>query len=421
MQLGADVTALDNLAAEMERAAATLDRVIAELSAQAGRTWWRGPVAARFQTAWSAQHQAALRGATAFLRTPATQVRGEAKEQTAKSGAAGPGALGAAGPGALGMAGAGVLQLQKFARSSASGGRNSSLAGGANASFNAVPPSPPSPPLFRTQADDFVHRLGPQPPYAAVGPMDPLWKSYADKCILGAPHYNFYGTMIGPDGRAYQVVVPKSKGLFNADFGSTGSKNMSNLDGLDPGWKAVGTEAGVGQFGNASGAARTAVALGTLAGGQFSHPFGNPVDLDGYANLVIRPDGSPELREWGASSGLIDSDVGRQMPRQVETVGNGIELANQVAAIPGNVKKLDDAYNMAYQVQYAENRDGRLRAIITTYQLREKDNGHVNVAMNYAGVVGGKPLLVEGVTPRLNPGYEAPPNVSILPSRSVKR
>ncbi len=228
-------------------------------------------------------------------------------------------------------------------------------------------------------------------------------------CLVNAG-YMTGGSIKGPDGRIYPLAVPFVKDgdhTYTGDV-TTGDKMVSDLDGGDPGWNVIGYRSGYTEYGyKASGFDKTAVILGSLAGGNYS-TYGsvNPDKLknirfgaDGNAALsddapdqtVQKPEGTMskskyagfvrdpktgeltwsndlenEQIQWtraGARSGAVPPYGGAPVgPNVVGLVDQGLQGA--VLA-----QHMDDHRAHAYRVVFEENADGRVRARLDVYQV----------------------------------------------------
>lgn len=236
------------------------------------------------------------------------------------------------------------------------------------------------------------------------------------------------GAVTGPDGRRYPLVVPwvEQNGVRwtadgdtatgtpdagNTDAETSHTGDVTTLDGADPGWHEIGIRIGVDTFG-------PAVPTATKAAIVTAGLFGNAPRLIGR----LRPDLLPELRwspagvpslapvppvpaqrtggtvsaprpnlvrdgdrlRWvpdgSTDRGIGTRNVTRQNPEaptgsSMPAAPNAVALADSGLTALGTAERLDDRRTAAYRAIFEENDDGRLRARVVTYQVRETDDG----------------------------------------------
>lgn len=80
-RLGADISQMHDLSRTMRGEA---DKILSSISTIKGRldsTWWEGPDAQRFRSAWDGDHSARLRQVADALMQAAADVSNQAKQQ----------------------------------------------------------------------------------------------------------------------------------------------------------------------------------------------------------------------------------------------------------------------------------------------------------------------------------------------------
>lgn len=243
------------------------------------------------------------------------------------------------------------------------------------------------------------------------------------------------GVLVGPDGRHYPLVVPwieDARGRWSADL-APAEQAVSTLGGADPGWHEIGVRFGIDSFGPPAGTATKAaiVTAGFL---------GNAPQMIGR----LRPDLLPLLR-W-TTSGLptLSPPTGKsaippprgggtaQIPRSAlvqeddrlgwtsDTSGaspnraahrggsdvvaskatpftpNLVGMADSGLAGLGTAGRLDDSRLVAYRATFEENADGRVRARVVTYRVRDGSNGPTvlsdDVSVTPEGRLGRAPV-----------------------------
>lgn len=86
MSLGADVVALDQLAARMQRGNQEIQQVLATLDNRLEATWWEGDDAEACRDQWQAAHRTRIARAAERLATAQVDVRAQAAQQRRTSG-----------------------------------------------------------------------------------------------------------------------------------------------------------------------------------------------------------------------------------------------------------------------------------------------------------------------------------------------
>ncbi len=86
---GADPTALETLAQQMNKAAATLDHIASQLGARVQHAQWRGHHAAEFRSRWTHSYHPVLQAAHNEFASAALQLITNARDQRATSSADG--------------------------------------------------------------------------------------------------------------------------------------------------------------------------------------------------------------------------------------------------------------------------------------------------------------------------------------------
>lgn len=109
-KLGADVDQLDQLAMNLDRAAARLEGNASVIEGQVRELWWSGSVADRFAASWASVDRRHLSTIAGSMREVAKRVRLDAQQQRLASGSSGSGAPAIALGGAvfIGAGGSGV-------------------------------------------------------------------------------------------------------------------------------------------------------------------------------------------------------------------------------------------------------------------------------------------------------------------------
>lgn len=255
--------------------------------------------------------------------------------------------------------------------------------------------------------------------------------------------YRETGTVLGPDGQAYPIVVPNVRNpearedsdvfVFNDDWGRSGDAGVTTLLGGDAGWTTVAVETGAGRLGDDPGLAALAlIGLSGVAGARHLDARGlRPVPLRGYDDVGFDEWWVPDQAGYVDGNGVDPADVvdvpdelagvtpvpvvsPRGHTRYESTVpasARGVlasgasELVNQVAIGTANARTVQDRRNIGYAVEYQVNADGRTRAIARGYQLGVDDRGELHVAMGHLGVGADGPGPVAATAPRVHDGY----------------
>jgi hypothetical protein len=256
--------------------------------------------------------------------------------------------------------------------------------------------------------------------------------------LAGAHQSGYFGGgfITGPDGRRYPLVVPS---VFENGKAYTGDSDgrrseggqVEDLDGGDPGWTPLCRTSGFDMFGPATNAADRINAF--LAGTAEIVPFTSPLlskDQDyglwlsesGYPSLGVMPGekkaagdappGSPPgqglpNKQYGFMPlgdgrwGWVDMDLydpsprlQRQYPQAFDApperdVSKGLVKGGEAATTVGDAlgvvasglrgaSMLGKPNLRFYRVEFQQNRDGRVRAILRTYRIfQNNDNDQV--------------------------------------------
>jgi hypothetical protein len=180
---------------------------------------------------------------------------------------------------------------------------------------------------------------------------------------------------------------------WTADLAGEGT---AALDGADPGWHELGVRVGVDSFGPATPTAtKAAIVTAGLAGnapqmiGRLRPDLlpklrwsstGVPVLAPAPAIPVPRGGGTRRVRiprsTLVRTDGELGWDPGSQDPSPVSPAApNVLALADSGLSGLGTARRMDDARTAAYRASFEENDDGRIRARLTTYQIRDGQGG----------------------------------------------
>lgn len=253
--------------------------------------------------------------------------------------------------------------------------------------------------------------------------------------------YREAGTVIGPDGQAYPILVPNVRNadardeddpfVFNDDWGTPADAGVATLLGADAGWTTVAVETGSGRLGDdPDGLEAFLIGAAGSAGASFLGVTGRrPVPLAVYDGVGLDaswvPDhvpgvggrADPDVADVpdevaGVEPELVVSSGGHvryeaTVPASVRAVlaSGAADLLGSIATGTANVRTVRDRANVGYAVEYQTNRDGRRRAVARGYQLATDDDGDVHVSMGYLGVTDQGPGPVAAIVPRINDGY----------------
>lgn len=214
----------------------------------------------------------------------------------------------------------------------------------------------------------------------------------------GSSGYAGGGFLIGPDGRKYPLVEPYITGpdgkTINADVAASTEHDVTTLDGRDTGWHDLGTVVGSDKFGTVGTTTKILAGLGVAAGGAGPITTAQPAWLNGlsighggYAVVTDTPDSLAHSVQPGqgitevnpAYQQVTTDERGRttivEEPANPANYGSRVVTANGVA-LGINVlngvsvaEHLDDSQIHAYQVTFQQNDDGRVRALMHSYQV----------------------------------------------------
>jgi hypothetical protein len=258
-------------------------------------------------------------------------------------------------------------------------------------------------------------------------------------CASGA-WYRQFGTLVGPDGQAYPLLVPQARDVeanedaprwATEDWGPPDGPAVTDLLGGDPGWSTVAVERGAGRLGDdLSPLERLLVGLGGAPAANFLDANGLwPASQDVYPGTTLDAEFNPNFvpigdRPRSAGPDAVDEIAG-VTPVLVEepsgnvryeltvpsapsavVMGGAAELVTQVATGMGNVRQVEDARNVGFVVEYQVNDDGRTRAIVHTHHIEIDADGEPVVFVGYGGLrADGEPGVVQMVSPRVNGDY----------------
>jgi hypothetical protein len=216
----------------------------------------------------------------------------------------------------------------------------------------------------------------------------------------GGTGYYGGGFVTGPDGRRYPLVVPqvlRSGALHrtNADFGDP---LVEDLAGTDHGWHQVGSNRGIGRFGEPMALAEKLV-IGVAAGSGGAPGTGTGLRRRNDRLPGLRTDGlgSASVTTPGAARtrtpGRVEEDP-RALPPdppgvhtdRAELVGGAVTLVADAAAAAVLVEHLDDNLTHGYTLALQQNEDGRRRALLDLYDVYDTDDGHL-VVQRHLGYV----------------------------------
>lgn len=210
--------------------------------------------------------------------------------------------------------------------------------------------------------------------------------------------YRGGGAVVGPDGRAWPIVVPhfRSEGgavfTIDADL-SYGTPSAASLGGADPGWVVVGYRAGTEEFHEEPGVGlRIGVALAAATGMAVAPT----VDDEALARLRFAPGTRPvilgpvetvggsdpsalEMMQTLPSSttrivdGAVVPDPGHtdliNLPGNLATLlANGLQGVVTAATLGRNTQR-------GYEVLFEEHADGRRRARVQSFRLEARAGG----------------------------------------------
>ena len=239
------------------------------------------------------------------------------------------------------------------------------------------------------------------------------------------------GAIKGPDGRLYPLVIPTVYGpdgnSYNAGHLSSDAQNVETFWGEESDWTTLGVSSGPLRFDDKPSALSYLAAFFAGTGG-YQPLNGQPLKAAEYSALQISESGYPDLlTDLGGESGVsapaatlpghptrvnytlvegrlwaVNPDNAEAYPRYVRRsngsrviqpfgptkVGNaaaGADLAVTLGQGVATAVTLDDGNNGYYQLTFAENADGGLRAMLRTYSMTNQ-NGQINIWPSYAYV-----------------------------------
>lgn len=240
-----------------------------------------------------------------------------------------------------------------------------------------------------------------------LGPSTEDWPHASAFCAAGAGYWS-HGSLTGPDGLAYEVVVPYANVdgvLVNGDLGDPDGPRITDLLGNDPGWTTEGVEHGYGHVGDPPGLAeQIIVTLGGAAGAPYDAHYaavGRPAPEEYYRSITVDDDFVPVGLEPGRPIVGPPPEEAPDPANPDPLALNALTLVNQTLTGVDAAQSLSDATLAAYAVEYQVNADGRRRALIHAYQFGLDADGEVLVTMGYGGL-GDDGLVGFPLQPRVD-------------------
>lgn len=247
-------------------------------------------------------------------------------------------------------------------------------------------------------------------PYATIqgGPL-PTWAvtfndehqnaCYADGRLGDGYGYFGGGTIRGPGGKQWPIVMPyysDGKYTYMDDYGQgRADGGINELDGHDPGWHTVSTFEGGGQFGSISSTTKWATGLLIATGQDLEVQQVDPdalrVDANGVPfagkDIAEFPTGPPDKAWWDVTSDTMMPKPLENLPagsiqpnlkyNEVALGANALIVQGAQALTAGH--ELDEHARRQWYVDYQVNDDGRVRAVVRTYTAGKLEDGKTGV------------------------------------------
>ena len=201
--------------------------------------------------------------------------------------------------------------------------------------------------------------------------VDPSCRGFAD-----TSGYRGSGFVIGPDGRRYPLVAPyvtRDGTQYDADDGvQPGQPSVLDLDGRDPGWTTIHESIGVERWRDAPDIGqRILMGVGSTAAGR---PNGSSkTDVE---QLVVMPGQAPSFvlapvrsSEPAPPPFIASTTGGKASSAAGDAAGTLIEGV-------GGAAMADLGSHAAFDVQFQQNADGRVRALYKRVYVGFDDDGN---------------------------------------------